>query len=239
MSIGSVANEVLPKPSPTTSTTAAASATTASSGTAVGATKASPKETFLKLLVTQLQHQNPLEPQDSSAFTAQLAQFTSLEQLQNMNTNLSALMSAQTTNNNLQAATLIGKEVRAQNDTTQVQKAGGATPFNYSLATASAKVQIDVLDPSGNTVRTIQASAQKAGPQNVTWDGKDTSGKALSEGAYHFKVSAQDKAGSAVAVDVSLKGIVTAVTYDGTHPYLVGGGNEVELTAITDVKQSK
>jgi flagellar basal-body rod modification protein FlgD len=156
-----------------------------------------------------------------------------------MNTNLSALMSAQTITNNLQAATLLGKEVQAQNDTTQVQKQGGATPFNYSLATDSATVQIDVLDQSGNTVRTIQAGAQKAGSQNLAWNGKDMQGKALPEGMYHFKVTAQDKAGHPVAVDASLKGTVDEVAYDGKQPYLVVGGNRVALTAITDVKQSK
>ena len=131
-----------------------------------------------------------------------------------MNTNLSALMSAQTTTNNLQAATLLGKEVRAQNDTTQVQKQGGATPCHYRY-TDSVTVQIDVLDQTGNTVRTMQAGAQKAGSQNLAWNGKDTQGKALPEGTYHFKVTAQDKAGHPVAVDASLKGTVEEVAYDG------------------------
>src|SRR5215471_15632196 len=129
MSVGSIAGEVLTKPVSSTST-ALSSTTMASAGATQGVTKESPKETFLTLLVAQLQHQDPLAPQDNTQFTAQLAQFTSLEQLQNMNTNLSALMSAQTITNNLQAATLLGKEVQAQNDTTQVQKQGGATPFN-------------------------------------------------------------------------------------------------------------
>jgi flagellar basal-body rod modification protein FlgD len=239
MSVGSIAGEVLTKPSSSTSTTALSSTTTTSAGAIQGATKESPKETFLTLLVAQLQHQDPLAPQDNTQFTAQLAQFTSLEQLQNMNTNLSALMSAQTITNNLQAATLLGKEVQAQNDKVQVQKQGGATPFHYSLVTDSAKVQIDVLDQSGNTVRTIQAGAQKAGSQNLAWNGKDTQGKALPEGAYHFKVTAQDKAGKPVAVDASLKGTVDEVAYDGKQPYLVVGGNRVDLTALTDVKQSK
>jgi hypothetical protein len=64
-------------------------------------------------------------------------------------------------------------------------------------------------------------------------------GKALPEGAYHFKVTAQDKTGKPVAVDASLKGIVDGVAYDGKQPYVVVGGNRVELSAITDVKQSQ
>src|SRR5262245_37789594 len=131
MSVSSVAGEALPKPSSSTSTTASSSATTASPGAAQGTAKESSKETFMKLLVAQLEHQNPLSPMDNMQFTQQLAQFTSLEQLQSMNANLSALMKAQTTTNGLQAVTLIGKQVQAQANTTQVSKQGAATPFQY------------------------------------------------------------------------------------------------------------
>jgi flagellar basal-body rod modification protein FlgD len=77
MSVGSIAGEVLTKPS--SSTTGLSSTTTTSAGATQGVTKESPKETFLTLLVAQLQHQDPLAPQDNTQFTAQLAQFTSLE----------------------------------------------------------------------------------------------------------------------------------------------------------------
>ena len=237
MSVSSVASEALTKPS--TSTTAPASVTPASAGAAQGTTKETSKETFIKLLVAQLEHQNPLSPMDNMQFTQQLAQFTSLEQLQSMNTNLSALMQAQTTTNGLQAATLIGKQVQAQANSTHVSKQGAATPFQYTLAAASANVQIDVLDQAGNTIRTINARNQQAGPRTLTWDGKDTAGKPLPAGDYHFQVTATDKAGKPVAVEESLQGIVEGVTYDGNHPYLIVGGNRVELSALTDIKQTK
>ena len=239
MSVSSVAGEVLSKPSSSAPTTASSSVTTASPGTVKGITKESPKETFMKLLVAQLEHQNPLSPMDNNQFTQQLAQFTSLEQLQSMNANLSALMQAQTTTNGLQAATLIGKQVQAQANTMHVPKQGEATPFQYTLAAASDKVQIDVLDQAGNTTRTINARDQKAGPQTLTWDGKDAVGKPLPAGDYHFQVTATDKAGKPVAVEESLQGIVEGVTYDGNHPYLIVGGNRVELSAITNIKQTK
>jgi flagellar basal-body rod modification protein FlgD len=239
MNVGTVAGEVLTKPSSTTSTTASASAKTASAGPALGATKESPKETFMKLLVAQLEHQNPLEPMDNTQFTQQLAQFTSLEQLQTMNSNLTALMSAQTTMNGLQAATLIGKEVQAQGATTHVQKSGAAAPINYSLAADSAKVQIDILDQAGKTVRTIEAGNQKAGAQKVTWNGKDLTGQALPEGDYTFVINATNKVGNPVTVEATLKGSVEGVAYDGNHPYLVVGGNRVALTSVTNIKQTK
>src|SRR5262249_17396401 len=126
-----------------TSTTVPSSGTTASAGAAQGTTKGttkeSPKETFMKLLVAQLEYQNPLSPMDNTQFTQQLAQFTSLEQLQSMNANLSALMNAQTTTNGLQAATLIGKQVQAQANTTQVSKQGEATPFQVTATDKAGK----------------------------------------------------------------------------------------------------
>ena len=238
MSVSSVAGEVLSKPSSSASM-ASSSVTTASSGTAQGTTKESPKETFMKLLVAQLEHQNPLSPMDNMQFTQQLAQFTSLEELQSMNANLSALMQAQTTTNGLQAATLIGKHVQAQANTTHVPKQGEAPPFQYTLAADSANVQINVLDQAGNTTRTINAQKQKAGPQTLTWDGKDTLGKPLPAGDYHFQVTATDKAGNPVAVEELLQGTVEGVTYDGNHPYLIVGGNRVELSALTNIKPTK
>src|SRR5262245_45187812 len=141
MSVSSVAGEVLSKSASSAPPTAASSGTTASSGAVKGTTKESPKETFMKLLVAQLEHQNPLSPMDNAQFTQQLAQFTSLEQLQSMNANLSALMQAQTTTNGLQAATLIGNQIQAQANTTHVPKQGAATPFQYTLAADSANVQ--------------------------------------------------------------------------------------------------
>jgi len=148
-------------------------------------------------------------------------------------------MTAQTTTNGLLAATLIGKQVQAHANTTQVSKQGETTPFQYTLAADSASVQIDVLDGAGNTTRTINTRNQKAGPQTLTWDGKDAAGKPLSAGDYHFQVTATDKAGKPVAVEESLQGTVEGVTYDGNHPYLIVGGNRVELSALTNIKQTK
>jgi flagellar basal-body rod modification protein FlgD len=172
-------------------------------------------------------------------FTQQLAQFTSLEQLQNMNANLSALMQVQTTTHGLQAATLIGKQVQAQANTTQVSKQGEATPFQYTLAADSATVQISVLDQAGNTIRTINTRHQKAGVQTLPWDGKDAVGKPLPAGNYHFQVTATDKAGKPVVVEKLLQGIVEGVTYDGQHPYLIVGGNRIALSALTNIRQTK
>lgn len=202
-----------------------------------GGLKETPKEAFLHLLVAQLEHQNPLEPVENTEFTAQLAQFTSLEQLQAMNTNITTLMSAQTTANGLQAAALIGRQVQAQGNTIQVDKEGQAAPFHYTLRGESTSVQISVTDKTGNTVRTLTLPGQKAGAQDIKWNGKDDQGKTLPVGDYHFTVEAIDRAGRAVAVDTSFTGTVDGVTYIEKNPYLTVGGTRVQLSDITRVNR--
>lgn len=216
-----------------------ASASKTSKAPGLGGFKETPKEAFLHLLVAQLEHQNPLEPMNNTEFTAQLAQFTSLEQLQAANTNLSALMSAQTTANGLQAAALIGKQVQAQGNTTHIDKDGKANAFHYTLAGDSTKVRITVADKTGNSVRTLNVGGQKAGAQDVKWNSKNEQGTTLPEGDYRYTVTAEDKAGRSVAADVSLSGIVDGVTYIDKQPYLIVGGNQVELSDITRVQQTK
>ena len=155
-----------------------------------------------------------------------------------MNANLSALMQAQTTTNGLQAATPAWQASASpgqHNACAETRR--GSHLFQYTLAADSANVQIDVLDQAGKTTRTMNARNQKAGPQTLTWDGKDAAGKPLPTGDYHFQVTATDKAGKPVAVEESLQGIVEGVTYDGNHPYLMVGGNRVELQCtLTNVK---
>ncbi|MGE3540102.1 MAG: flagellar hook assembly protein FlgD [Candidatus Tectimicrobiota bacterium] len=205
----------------------------------LGGLKESPKEAFLNLLVAQLEHQNPLEPVENTEFTAQLAQFTSLEQLQTMNTNLSALATAQSTANGLQASALIGKQVQAQGNATHVDQDGGTQPLHYQLAAESATVQIAISNAAGQTVRTLNLGKQPAGVQDIKWNGKDDQGKTLPEGDYRFAVTATDQAGRAVAADISLSGTVESVTYVNKNPYLIVGGNRVELSDITRVQQNK
>jgi flagellar basal-body rod modification protein FlgD len=193
------------------------------------------RETFLRLLIAQLEHQNPLSPVEGAEFTAQLAQFSALEQLQAMNVNLDTLVTAQERLKGLQAADLIGKEVKAQGSTISLRQ-GNTSPLQYALTTDSPKVTISILDNVGNVVRSIEKLAQKAGVQSVSWDGKTAQGVALPDGEYRFVVLARDSAGNPVSVQTFLQGKVEGVEYAEGQPSLLVGGRRVALTSLISVK---
>ncbi|HVP39530.1 MAG TPA: flagellar hook capping FlgD N-terminal domain-containing protein, partial [Candidatus Saccharimonadales bacterium] len=126
------------------------------------------KDDFLKLLTAQLQHQDPLQPMDNTAFVAQLAQFSSLEQLQNMNSSLSTdILLNQSVNNSL-ATGLIGRNIVAKGDQITLA-AGGTADLSFNLS-AAADAKITVVDSSGKTVATLTPGHLGAGDQTVTWN---------------------------------------------------------------------
>lgn len=200
-----------------------------------GRAKDASRETFLRLLIAQLEHQDPLSPAQGAEFTAQLAQFSALEQLQTMNTNLDALVAAQERLKGLQAADLIGKEVKAQGSTVSLRQ-GNTSPLQYALAADSPKVMISILDNAGNLVRSLETLGQKAGEQSVSWDGKNAQGVALPDGEYRFVVVARDSAGNPVGVETFLQGKVEGVEYVEGHPSLLVGGRRVALASLLSVK---
>ena len=161
------------------------------------------KDQFLKLLVAQMQHQDPLNPQDGSAFVAQLAQFSSLEQATQTNEHLADLQAAQT------STVEIG--------------ASGVTPLSAHLSGAATKVEAVITDASGKEVRRISLGASPAGDISVPWDGNDAGGKALPPGSYHVEIEASGAAGKVPATAL-IQGVVTALEFtNGKAVYKIGG----------------
>lgn len=170
-----------------TAGTASAAATT-SSRNAIG------KDEFLKMLIAQLKNQDPLNPLDGTAFTAQLAQFSSLEQLQNINTQLSSFTKQQQSLGNAQAVTLIGNEVLARGNT--VQAAGSPVALSYQLAGDAAEGLVRIYDANGEFVDALVFQNQRQGLNTLTW-----SPPSSLTGICTFEVSATDRAGKAVGAD--------------------------------------
>jgi len=174
------------------------------------------KDEFLKMLIAQLQNQDPLNPMDGTDFTAQLAQFSSLEQLTNMNTNLETLTSNQMMTNQVQSVSLLGKEVQASGNVLHVD--GGAVDICYSLAEAAAEGEVSIYNERGVLVETIQLGSQATGPNSLTWDGNG-----VENGEYTFEVSATNQSGGAVDVDTFIQGLVTGVNFqDGRSSVMIG-----------------
>jgi flagellar basal-body rod modification protein FlgD len=164
------------------------------------------KNDFLKLLITQLRHQDPLNPLDQNEFLAQTAQFTSLEQLQNIGGELAGLKSLAAGAGFAQNAALLGKTVSASGRDFVLGDGGALLPFTLDRPAA---LEVEILDTQGAVVRRLVAGAREAGAQVVEWDGRDNSGRTLTPGTYHFRVLA-DGGAQALAVQGTLTGLSPA-----------------------------
>jgi len=144
------------------------------------------KDQFMRLMLTQLQNQDPTAPADNQQMIAQMAQFSTLELMQRTDRTMSALLMAQAASNQQQAIGLVGKDV-----VTIDLKAGGESPrIQMQLPEKTSALDITIVDESGKEVRRIKAGSQEAGPFGLTWDGKDDSGNPLPDGKYTVKVNA-------------------------------------------------
>ena len=194
------------------------------------------KDQFMTLLVAQLQNQDPLNPMDSTGFTAQLAQFSSLEQLQNINSNLGDLSTIQASLSNTQAVSFIGKTVISSGSEFEVTN-GAPDGIHFNLKDDAAAVKVGIYDAAGNFVATIDKTQMTAGEQTVAWDGVNQSGSKVPDGKYRFEVIAIDAAKQAVGVDTYINGKVTGVNYKDGSVYLMANQIEIPLSSVISVAE--
>lgn len=195
-------------------------------------------DAFLTLLTTQLKHQNPLEPMDSSAFTQQLVQFTSVEQQLKTNDFLEALvLASQNVEDNKndassQAVNLIGKTVVAGSSVTELKD--GDASWTYTVARDAPSADITIRNSAGTIVFT-ENRALNQGQGTFSWDGQDTSGLPLADGQYSITINARDVNDNSITVLTQVKGIVKSVDLTGDEPILTVNGSRLPLGAILSV----
>lgn len=175
------------------------------------------RDAFLKLLVAQLSHQDPLQPLQGTEFVTQLAQFSAVEQATAQSTKLDTLSAQLSGIASNEAVSLIGKQVTLRGQNLIYDGLNPATA-NVKLGAAAEQVTVKVTDASGKVVRTIDLGAKPAGPLNVKWDGKDATGAPCAPGAYSFSVSAKTSTGANVPVSKDVTGIVKSVSFDKGYP---------------------
>lgn len=173
------------------------------------------QEQFLKLLIEQLKNQDPLNPVDSTDFTAQLAQFSSLEQLFDVNKNLAAMQDYSATTNRLSALDMIGKQVTfSGSGTVTLGEEVGSVPLKFDLADNANQVTITITNETGQEVARLDVGYQDAGSRQLSWDGLDANGQPLPAGNYQFQVTAADEMGNSVAVTLYGSGVVQGIETD-------------------------
>jgi flagellar basal-body rod modification protein FlgD len=200
------------------------------------------KDAFLKLLTSQLKYQNPLEPMNDQEFVGQMTQFSSLEQLQNMNSTLAQnaqwnMLLSQTINNTM-ATSLIGKEVTADSNAIGITSGEGGD-ITFQSTDFALNGSITISDEKGNVVRTVQVNNLKPGSNSVHWDGKDDQGNNAPSGNYTYQIDLKDTNGQAVSVSNLRTGTVESVKYVDGQAYLLVDGSYIPLAQIREVKPGK
>lgn len=194
------------------------------------------KDDFLTLLVAQLQHQDPLNPSESTEFTAQLAQFSSLEQLQNIDATLTGFEVYQSTLNNIESSGFIGKTVTAAGSMFGVN-AGEADPVQFELANDADSVYVQIYDNFGNFVTDIQAGALQAGDQQVSWNAENANGDPVEDGIYSFTVMAMNTDGDIVNSTSYTTGTVTGIDYKTGATNLLINDHEVPISSVIRIEE--
>lgn len=197
------------------------------------------KDDFLQLLTVQLRYQDPLNPMENTEFVAQMAQFSSLEQLQNMNQtmerNQGAEMELQTAFQNNMVTSLVGKAVEVP--TQEVTYSGDTAEVAYRLGAQARSASLRILDARGQLVRELDLDVSQAYGK-VEWDGKSATGDEVPKGAYLAVVAATGPGGAPVAADMLKRVKVDAVRYVGNEARIWAGGRELALADLRGVVES-
>ncbi|RLB97671.1 MAG: flagellar hook capping protein, partial [Deltaproteobacteria bacterium] len=196
------------------------------------------QDAFLTMLVAQLQNQDPLNPMEGSDFSAQLAQFSQLEQLINLNDTMESLGKSFGQDSEGDILGYIGKKVTGDVDIMNVDQGTVSGGF-YNLGQPS-DVMITITDAAGITVKTLYDGQQNAGSHLVSWDGTDNSGRAVEDGSYNYTILANSGFGY-TEVPSSVTGKVEGIAYNDGRPYLVVQGvllDPKSLTSVVDVEDN-
>ena len=199
------------------------------------------KDDFLQMFVTQLKYQDPLNPMENTEFTAQMATFTQLEELQNMNTGLdnmlnSNLMISQSINNSL-ATTLIGKDVRTTGNQFEFTADDSEKKLHFNLSEKSQNVKVHIYNENNELVRTMEKSNMDMGDSSMEWDGKTDEGTIAGTGNYSYAVEAVNVDGVPIMATTFQKTRITGVKYIDGMANLVAGNMTLGLGQITEIVQ--
>jgi flagellar basal-body rod modification protein FlgD len=189
------------------------------------------EDVFLRLLVTQLQNQDPTNPVSNEQFVAQLAQFSQLEQLQGLSGQMDDLTMLNASMNNAAMTNLLGQTVVARGDTFHYDGDGGQTLL-WDASGAAAEATVTVRDADGNVVYSEEIGALGSGEGSWTWDGRGLDGQPMPEGDYTFTVAAFDGEGSEVEVTELVRGVVDSMDFASGSASPTIDGVPIDMAAI-------
>jgi len=189
------------------------------------------KDDFMKMLLAQLKNQDPLNPMDGKDFAVQLAQFTELEKLTNLNETMDSLPAYFKSFNNAQMVGMIGNDAVAKGNVISVT--GAVTNVVFSLPSDIQSGAVKIYNENGLQVDSVEIGSKKTGINTITWNSE-----AVNQGNYTFEVSAVDNSGNPVTADTLISGIVTGASFKNDAAYLTINGQEVAFSTVTAINKS-
>lgn len=196
------------------------------------------RDEFLQMLIAQLENQDPLNPQDSTEFTAQLAQFSSLEQLISIEDGIAGLAESQGLTQRLGTAGLIGQDVIVESSQIPMGEGGPIADPQFVLAGATSSTTVTIFDGNGLPIRVLDQGALGQGEHEVVWDGNDASGQRVPPGIYGFSITALSGEESVESVS-RIRGRVTGSVPSGTNPLLLIGDLALPLSRVEEISEPR
>ena len=212
-----------------TGVTTQTSASTAAAGSVDEA-----QSNFMKLLVAQMQNQDPMDPMDNAQMTSQMAQLNMVSGINQLNTTLSSALSSFQATQTMQASSLIGREVLVPSSTLQLSS--GQAKMGVDLAQSVDSLKLTVLDSAGQTLRSIDLGAKPAGLTQLAWDGATDAGAAAADGSYSFKLEALRNGQSVTATALSAAQVGGVSLSNNNVRLSLPGLGEVALADVRQVR---
>ncbi|MBR0685694.1 flagellar biosynthesis protein FlgD [Bradyrhizobium manausense] len=216
----------------TTPTSSSSSSSSNSLSSTTGSTLAGNFQTFLTLLTTQLQNQNPLDPLDTNQFTQQLVQFAGVEQQLKTNDSLSQLVTLQQTTQATQALGFVGKTAVVDGATATMSQSSATWHLNVP---SSATVNISIANSTGQTVFSGQYTAGAGSDIPFTWNGQGNDGTQWPDGKYTITATGKDASGNSVGVAAQVQGTVSSVDLTQSPPLLTIDGSSYTLSQVKSI----
>lgn len=193
------------------------------------------RDAFFKLMIQQMKSQDPTNPMQSHEMAAQLAQFSSVEQLNNIHTTLNQIKQEQKPALQFQALSMIGKTVSG--DSSQVIRVDGdkGHELQFSIPVEARELQVDVKNEQGEVVRQMKLRNLKPGQQSHVWNGLMENGQSARPGTYFFDVSAVSALGKKIPVQTDFSGAVTGVNFSAQGPILLVGEKTIRLSDVRKI----
>lgn len=193
------------------------------------------KDAFMSLLLTQMKNQDPTNPLKSHEMAAQLAQFTSLEKLNNINEGINNLRKDNQPDHNFQALQFIGKSVTMDNSKIMRTEEGEQHELRFVLPQDSQKTNVEIKDANGTVIRKLEIKNLKAGPNTIQWNGKTEEGTTAAKGDYAMNVEAWGSNGRKLAVTTKADGIITGVNFTAHGAQLLMGKQVISLADVKSI----